>query len=38
MGEMKNKYIILVGKNKIVKPLGRPHHRWKSELKMIPDK
>jgi hypothetical protein len=38
MEEIKNKYTSLVLKNKIMRPLGRPHHRWKLQLKMIPDK
>jgi hypothetical protein len=34
MGEMRNAYNILVGKPEGKRPLGRPRHRWESNIKM----
>jgi len=34
MGEMKNAYKILFGKPEEKKPLGRPRHKWKDNIKM----
>jgi hypothetical protein len=34
MGEMRNSYKILVGKLEGNRPLGRPRHRWKGNIKM----
>jgi hypothetical protein len=34
MGEMRNAHKILVTKHEGRKPLGRPEHRWKNNIKM----
>jgi hypothetical protein len=34
MGEMRNAYIILVGKPEERRPLGRPRHRWEDNIRM----
>jgi hypothetical protein len=34
MGEGKGVYSVLVGKPKGKRPLGRPRHRWKCNIKM----
>jgi hypothetical protein len=34
MGEMRNAYNILIGKPEWKRPLGRPRHRWKNNIKM----
>jgi hypothetical protein len=34
LGEMRNVYIILVGKPEGKRPLGRPRHRWEDNFKM----
>jgi hypothetical protein len=34
MGEMRNAYIILVGKPEGKRLLGRPWRRWKSNIRM----
>jgi len=34
MGEMRNAYKILVGKLEGKRPLGRPGHRWKDNIRM----
>jgi hypothetical protein len=33
MGEMRNTYIILVGKHEGKRPLGRPRHRWDDNIR-----
>jgi hypothetical protein len=32
MGDMKNAYIILVGKSEGKKPLGKPRSRWEEKM------
>jgi hypothetical protein len=34
MGEMRNAYIILVGKPEGKRPLGRPRRRWKGNIRL----
>ena len=34
MGERRGVYRVLVGKPKGKKPLGRPRHRWKDNIKV----
>jgi hypothetical protein len=34
MGEVRNAYKILVGKSEEKRPLGRPKHRWKDNIRM----
>jgi hypothetical protein len=34
MGEMRNEYMLLVGKPKGKRPLGRPRRRWLDNIKM----
>jgi len=34
MGESRGAYRVLVGKPEGKKPLGRPRHRWKDNMKM----
>jgi hypothetical protein len=34
MMEMRNAYTILVGKPEGKRPLGRPRHKWKDNIKM----
>jgi len=34
MGEMRNSYRISVGRHEGKKPLGRPRHRWKDNIRM----
>jgi len=34
MGERRGIYRVLVGKPKGMRPLGRPRHRWKDNIKM----
>jgi hypothetical protein len=34
MGEMRNAYIILVGKSEGKRPLGRPRRRWEDNIRM----
>jgi hypothetical protein len=34
MGETRNAYRILVGKQEGKRPLGRPRHRWVDNIKM----
>jgi hypothetical protein len=34
IGEIRNAYIILVGKPDGKRPLGRPRHRWVDNIKM----
>jgi hypothetical protein len=34
MGEIKNTYMLLVGKLEGKKPLGRPTYRWKDNIRM----
>jgi hypothetical protein len=34
MGEKRNVYRLLEGKPEGKKPLGRPRHRWKDNIKM----
>jgi hypothetical protein len=34
MGEMRSAYKILVGKTEEKRPLGRPRHRWDSNIKI----
>jgi hypothetical protein len=34
IGEMRNAYTVLVGKLEEEKPLGRPRHMWKDNIKM----
>jgi hypothetical protein len=34
MGEMRNVYIVLVGKSKGKRPLGRPRRRWEDNISM----
>jgi hypothetical protein len=34
MGEMRNACTFLVGKPEEKKPLGRPRHKWKDNIKM----
>jgi len=36
MGEMRNAYIILVGKPEGKRLLGRPTHRWEDNIRMDP--
>jgi hypothetical protein len=35
MEEKRNVYEILVGKPEWKRPLGRPRHRWKNNIRMI---
>jgi hypothetical protein len=34
MGEGRGAYRVLVGRPKVERPLGRPRHRWKENIKM----
>jgi hypothetical protein len=34
MGERRGAYRVLVGKPEGMRPLGRPRHRWKANIKM----
>jgi hypothetical protein len=34
MGERRGLYRVLVGKTEEKRPLGRPNHRWKDNIKM----
>jgi hypothetical protein len=34
MGEGQNVYRVLVGKPEGMRPLGRPRHRWKENIKI----
>jgi hypothetical protein len=34
MGNMRNAYKIFVGKSDGKRPLGRPRHRWKDNIRM----
>jgi hypothetical protein len=34
MGEMTNVYKILVGKHEGKRPLGKPRHKWKDNIRM----
>jgi hypothetical protein len=34
MGEDRGVHRVLVGKPEVIKPLGRPRHRWENNIKM----
>jgi hypothetical protein len=34
MGEKRNAYRIVVGKQECMRPLGRPRHRWVDNIKL----
>jgi hypothetical protein len=36
IGEVGNAYKILVGKPKVKRPLGKPRHRWKDNIRIDP--